>query len=326
MTAACVSIKDASVSSSPGIFILPSKQTEAAVYTKNWMICGNDPHPFLRSSFITFFQKEVGHIPALSTNVISTIADYCGTPRTASNLTKEELDDSAKLDKAIHKLCGNSVAQVEEHARPGAKFFPYSSGFGFLGATESFQVVLQEDWKMVERLGATHLEFAYHLYNLTEKLWPVMREANRWRQKITVVYDPNTLPINTISSSVQQLQIYGHHGGNNSQGCVFGRQAFFYTPSYEITNLANGVSIVATCHTMEYIAETGFYQGGAKGVTRSSGSWGYLERGNFVTAAMCDSLKVDDNTYQNPYRIPPLKLYAVLTGKKMDDILASLPG
>lgn len=202
----------------------------------------------------------------------------------------------------------------------------------FLGSEENFKDVLKQDWKTVQDLGLTHLELAEHL--------KYIEFSAPWKGRKWVSYDTNQIEKNVIgapNSPIQQtlnilaktliglgivaivasivvavvvtpfaalglipalgLIAFARFGLSNKQYLIITKeknngvlkdlfennnqkQTFNY--QIRVTNPTNFTSILITPNSAAYIEKLGFYQGGGT---------------------------------NNPYRIDPIRLVALLTGR-----------
>ena len=195
--------------------------------------------------------------------------------------------DIGNYDDIAHlqKINGVAINTLESRARPGAW-----ANSGFLGKKESLLTRLQGDWEIVEALGTTHIELADHL--------AAIRDLTGEQFINLIVYDPSKIQNNTISRS-SKFQIL-----NAERLCSKGLQADIFCNDTEdkclwrgwncelhVSNPKNGEKVKVAYGVINYIRKYGFYEGGGK---------------------------------DNPYRIDPIRLSAVLTGHSYDSIERSL--
>ncbi len=205
--------------------------------------------------------------------------------------SKESTESQPKFSsKALHfksiddidnceSINGISIEEIERRARPKG----YSLA-GFLGKNESFKEVLKKDWRTVEKFNVTHCEIAAHLRKIIEI-------AEKTKRGDEIEYRPNDLEGSTLTSEkYQKLEVF--------LICSQGLQWDLFTPGkgierevetpkswneeYTAVNPENGEKIRLNSGVLKYIELFGFYEGGG------------------------DS---------NPYRVDPLKVIALLTGK-----------
>ncbi len=196
------------------------------------------------------------------------------------------LKDKAQIE-TLTSINGISINEIENRARPGGLSYA-----GFIGENENFKEVLKKDWETVEKLNVTHLELADHLANIIS----IAKSADRSSKRgifdpIVIEYRTQDLKGNTISSDAPQklevllLQTKG------AQEDLFGpnddSQREVNTPKRwneedSVKNMVNGVELFLNSGILSYIREFGFYEGGGK---------------------------------QNRYRVDPMQVIALLTGK-----------
>lgn len=262
-------------------------------------------------------EDDVGDVGDVGDEIVHN--DSLSNVNQATSIVKADICDSEKLNKKMLQLYKMDVSTIEKRARPvgtdGIRYNPVffdQSSTGFLGVKESFQQVLLQDWETVERLKTTHIELARHLSNIIEQAGDKISQVG---QETTIQYH---LTSETIPPSTQTIRIL-NCSGRNYQADLFGRASPQGGSQYRIINVSTGVEVNLTDHTYTYIKELGFYQGGERGITPDSDwAYGYVEA-NFRN--ILKSLQTGPNTYRNPYRIPPVKLWAILTGDSEQAII-----
>lgn len=191
------------------------------------------------------------------------------------------LKERAQLD-ALTSINGLSIEEIERRARPGR----YAAS-GFIGAQESFKEVLKKDWDTVEKLNVTHAELALHLNNIIT----IARRAENSAKDPVIEYRTKDLEGNTIFSEAPQVLEVSLAMTKGYQYDIFGpdeddkREVDTpdnWSEEYTITNKSNGVKVPINSGVLSYIREFGFYEGGGDA---------------------------------NKYRVDPVKVMAILTGK-----------
>ncbi len=190
-----------------------------------------------------------------------------------------------ELNKLDH-INNVPIGTIEDRARARA----WSVG-GFLSADERLIDVLQKDWDTVSSLGLTHVEIAGHVNKMILKAFGGLGYSENKRE---ISYDFSELndaklPSLLTEGASSRLSILVHgYGGfqedifksgekNSSDGCVVNERN--WCRDYVITNLDTGESIKVAYGVIEYIKRYGFYEGSVE------------------------------------YRVDPLRLLTVLTGK-----------
>jgi hypothetical protein len=221
-------------------------------------------------------------ISALLKSELAQLPDSSHIERTQpqANFIKQKNDI-----ETLTSINGITIEEIEKRARPKAE-----SQVGFLGSTESFKDVLREDWTAVERMKISHIELCEHLNKILEIAKDAPASNDPWGIK-TIRYRPLELENNTIQvEEFQTLEVV--------LLSTRGRQPDLFTPPEgqerevntlpwwsdepQIRNPANGVTITLTSGTYSYMKEFGFYEGGGE---------------------------------ENRYRVDPVKVMALLTGK-----------
>jgi hypothetical protein len=201
------------------------------------------------------------------------------------------LKEKAQIE-TLKEINGLSIEEIEDRARPGR----YSQT-GFIGREESFKEVLRKDWETVEKLHVTHSELAAHLTNIISIAERVERSSKRdFSDSFVIEYRTNDLKDNSIlSEAPQKLEVL--------LLLTKGMQDDIFEPKHNSTrvvntlkewneentvkNPANGVTLNLNSGILSYIREFGFYEGGGE---------------------------------DNPYRVDPLKVMALLTGKSLEEL------
>lgn len=192
------------------------------------------------------------------------------------------LQKKEQIDQ-LKSINGLTIEKIEKRAKPGGY-----SGVGFIGPDEGFNEVLIKDWRTVELLKVTHAELADHLTNIGS--------LARHLRTGTIEYSPSYAPNNTIPTDKPQKLTVNLVNKLGWQNDLFTPESNLprevntpmqWDQAHEITNKANGVSVRINTGVLSYIREFGFYEGGG-----------------------------DDN----PYRVDPAKVMAILTGKSLEDV------
>lgn len=188
----------------------------------------------------------------------------------------------------LKEINGVVISKIEERARPEAW-----SDSGFLGKNDNLIEVMKKDWQTVDKLGITHIELADHI----KTIWNTI-EKNGINK--TVLYDLSLLKGNTINSKEQKLygkinSCAGYQGDIffNSTTAIhdgFGWPGEYWGRDLEIKNINNNERLLIGEGVIKYIRKYGFYEGGEN----------------------------------NPYRIDPIRLAAVLTGKSYCRIASAI--
>ena len=223
-------------------------------------------------------------------------------PEYVTSLLPPFLTEKAQIENLL-SINGLSIEEIEARARPGK----YSQA-GFIGEKESFKEVLRKDWETVEKFHVTHAELTAHLKNIisialrAEKSLSIARRAEKSSKKIydedpyIIEYRTHDLTGNTIQSErPQNLKVWlnGTKGcqrdlfqpKEDSQRNVDTRET--WSDEHTVENPTNGVVLHLNSGILNYIYNFGFYEGGGD---------------------------------QNRYRVDPLKILALLTGKSLEEL------
>jgi hypothetical protein len=206
-------------------------------------------------------------------------------PDNSSKAKPPFLTEKSQIDHLI-SINGLSIEDIEKRARPG-RF----SQSGFIGKEEGFKDVLRKDWETVEKLQVTHSELAAHLSNIISIAKQVERNSKRnHSDPIVIEYRTKDLIDNTIASEAPQKLEVILGGTRGMQEDLFEpkdyNQRDVDTPEgwneeNIVKNTVNGITLNLNSGILSYIREFGFYEGGGD---------------------------------QNPYRVDPMKVMALLTG------------
>lgn len=210
--------------------------------------------------------------------------DFLLNKASPDRLMSKNIKSFGQLDN-LKEINGVKISTIEARARP------YSwATTGFLGQKDGLVEVMKKDWKTVEKLGTTHIELANHL----ESIWSSFeRVPEHQLEKKDILYDPSILNENTIHSKPQKLEckMISYCGQQSDIFCnrTDGVQDPFppcwtedsSAVDIKIKNLRNNEEILLAYGVKNYIRKYGFYEGGET----------------------------------NPYRVDPIRLAAVLTGK-----------
>lgn len=199
--------------------------------------------------------------------------------------TANFIKNKEQIDNLV-AINGVSIEEIEKRAKTN-----------FLGKDESFKEVLKKDWDTTEKLKVTHLELAAHLKNIID----IAKKQEGDAREIAVLYRPNDLESNTIYASPQELEvvleytkglqedIFGHpeipHDFDEAKKEV--KTPRFWNEEFTITNKSVGMTLYVNSGVLSYIKEFGFYEGGGE---------------------------------NNQYRVDPVKVMALLTGKSVEDL------
>ncbi len=193
--------------------------------------------------------------------------------------TKTQID-------ALQSINGLSIEEIEQRARPG-----HYSCHGFIGKEENFKDVLRKDWDTVKKLNVTHQELAAHLKNIISIAKSVQESTKNFFDAIEIEYEPTSLEGNTICSRGPQKLYIGLMESKGTQEDLFQPKGENELPQVNtpkqwgdehiFLNPNNNVKLRVTSGILSYIHEFGFYEGGGD---------------------------------QNPYRIDPTKVVALITG------------
>lgn len=88
------------------------------------------------------------------------------------------LPSGAAAINSLSTINGMGISKIEKRARPGV----YSTT-GFLGEDESFQGVLMEDLRTVEKMGTTHIEIAQLLQAVKDFNYEIYSKYGRYGNK-----------------------------------------------------------------------------------------------------------------------------------------------
>ncbi len=199
----------------------------------------------------------------------------------------------------LKSINGISIQKIEERARPGPGCYSQS---GFLGKDESLIEVLQQDWDTVEKLGTSHVELAAHLRNILDLAKTFSLNRTQRTYPLQVEYDPQSLKGNTLPPGIQIFFV-----------CLLSSRGY----QYDIFSKTGGAHEFRQCYSKEdgseqevsvpfkWGDEPGIVNAKEVEVTLPEGSLGYIEEFGFYQGG----------GNSNTYRIPPEKIYALLTGK-----------
>lgn len=193
-----------------------------------------------------------------------------------------------------------SFEELDRRAKPGC----YSSS-GFIGREENIKEVLRRDWKTVEKLGVKHEELAAHLTNII-KLANIVFPSDQCYH--TIEYRTTDLIKNTIPSPGFQKIKVCRRDTEEMQIDLFRpvteKHREVETPGYWIEEnsiesedyeenegdleKSKGVKLYLNSGILSYIHHLGFYGGGGS---------------------------------KNKYRVDPVKVMALLTGRSVDELM-----
>lgn len=206
--------------------------------------------------------------------------------------------DKAQMEN-FQSINGIAIEELNGRARPGR--YSYS---GFIGAEENIKEVMRKDWETVEKLGVTHVEIAAHLTNIISLAEKVKSYGI---QLATLEYRTSDLAGNTIPSTGFQkikvmlmntrgLQDDLFQPTNDGQREVAtpknwneenSIQSEDYEENKEDVEKSKGVELYLNSGILSYIHHFGFYEGGGA---------------------------------KNRYRVDPVKVMSLLTGKSVEEL------
>lgn len=197
------------------------------------------------------------------------------------------INDKTQLD-TLRSINGITLEEINLRARPHE-----FSQVGFIAENETFIEVLKKDWDTVEKLKVTHVELAKHLNNILSLAISISRSSQWFDGAIEIEYRTQDMDGNTIAAETPQTLLV-------TLMCTRGLQEDLFAPKNgqrevdtptgwneenSIENPALGIKLRLNTGVLSYIREFGFYEGGGNA---------------------------------NRYRVDPVKIMALLTGKLQD--------
>gem|GEM_PF-3127257 len=198
--------------------------------------------------------------------------------------TKQEFEAELARINAMTDINGVPIAEIERRARPGK-----DSDEGFLGRKDSMREVLADDLKTEYRIGTSRKELAKHLKRIT-----LLAQGYR-REFFEMEYRGQPLWVSYAGTRGPQTSILDNSARDENNPDNRG-----WRHELQIENRKNGLHVLVGGNV-----EADGGEGVAYGLT------GYIERHGFY----------EGGGRENPWRVDPAVLHAILTGQPATDEL-----